>query len=252
MRSFTGTVSIEVVVDTLLAFMESVMALLWALENRLGLLGLTLPGGASDVFAGVNSIEIATAWLDERYELVEVRSDGQNWTVQLGNMDNDQLAVAATLAQSAPGGIELVEVLDEDRQSGEFEVPLKAFNQFQTTPTDGDRLSAIAAVVELLRNSELDGRPALAPAVLQMAAAAASVELLTSNATAAIPGLRHFGAIAEDLGYDEIRTFCSEAIRAWQSQDSEPIRIVLATARNWLQDGSPELPAYRTTRVTLT
>lgn len=248
LRSFKETVAIEVIVDTLMALVESLVAVLWVLDNQLSLLGV--PPVPIESTLAFGPFDLANFWLSDAYSLDGSGADGNKWWFSLPEIAPAQLVTAGTVAMRHGPGISCVEVECSSAPLGVLEMKLSAFSNFIAADISLGRARSLVALAQMFNNATLNGASALRAETLRQAAAVAGLELLDRNDVDLILAIRILFKIAEARSQTEVAKFCGDAIRAWRGGEAREANSVRRRGYQWIESArSVEMPSYRLTRI---
>ena len=249
LRSYKESMTVEVLVDLMLAMMESCLAVLWALENELrniGIDGATLPQemleDTSIAFVnellGAFGIHVESSWESET-----------SWRFELADSQQaDLFVLAVVIAQLPFGGKRSIEITCAGSVEEVVEISKAHILRYgQAQELEGPAL--IAAHVDLLVSMHRGGRRLLTDDQLRSASALAAHMLLVDANRDAIALLRRCRYVALDT-CPEVAEFCVDTLKEWQLGDPARGHRLESIRAQWSalpQIGPPSLLAIRVT-----
>lgn len=249
LRSFEGTMTVEVILDLLLALVESLLAAFWVLDNELSIAGVE---GHTSVSSLMGASLIALAEEVLRILGASVLSSdetGNSWRFVLGpNRRSDPFIFATALAANPPRNVRELSIVCPDLPTGELRIPREASQRFART-SSLPPLELIAANLIFLKDSTLDGRTALAPDHLRRTACVAALALLHQDQLQAVALLRQCTRFARELSANDVMTFCEAALAEWRHSDPIRLHELKKTMLAWNRLPDPKQPAVRVTTL---
>lgn len=249
-RSFTGTMTVEVVIDLLLALIESFLAAFWVLDNELTVAGVDGHTSA-DSLVGAPMLVVAEEVLKHLGATVvsaSLTEVGWRFEVAEGS-PSTALVYAEGLAANPPPGVDEISIVCPHLADGELRIPRAASARFRLAK-DATPMTLIGANLDLLSESSLDGRSAVQAEHLRWSACVAGLALLSEDNTEAIGLLRQCIRLAREAGATDVMRFAESAITQWRSPDEGRLKQVRKTMMAWTTLPSPLQPLVRTTTMT--
>jgi hypothetical protein len=249
-RSFEGTMTVEVVIDLLLALIESLLAAFWVIDNELTVLGIEGHTSA-DSLVGASMLVVAEEVLKHLGATVlsgTVTEVGWQFEIAEGAASLPHV-YAEGLASNPPSDVHEISIISTDLPAGELRIPRAASARFRES-RDGSPMALLLANLDLLQQSSLDGRTAVTEQHLQWTACVASVSLLSEDNTEAIRVLRHCLKLARELGADDVVHFVDEATTQWRVPDERRLMRLRQTMKAWTALAAPTQPLVRVTTLT--
>jgi hypothetical protein len=247
LRSFGGTIPVDVVVDALLALIESLSAAFLALDNRCSFIG---GFGPAPGLGPITFAEIARLWLRKKFGQVNLDSHHDSWVVEVKSLPMAPHELASTLLIAGPSTNTSVTVEVANLGEGHLRVPVEGMQAFLEPDTTIDPgLDAMSRTIALLRASNLNESPALDEAHLKGAVAILATILVGSGKAEVIPYLRACMRMATESGFSQLAQEGAEAIRLWQKPDQRLVANQIARLRPWIQNIKMGLPTVRNTTV---
>lgn len=249
-RSFTGTMTVEVVIDLLLALIESLLAAFWVLDNELSVAGIEGHSSA-DSLVGAPMLVVAEEVLKHLGATVLSASlTGSGWRFEIAEgSPSNPLAYVEGLSANPPRDIEEISIVCSHLADGELRVPRSASARFRMA-NDASSMAIVGANLSLLSESLLNGRSALTEEHLQRTACVAAVALISDNSTEAIRVLRQCIMLSRKAGAIDVVRFAESAIAQWRAPDADRLRKLGKTIVTWTTLPMPSLPLVRTTTIT--
>lgn len=248
-RSFSGTMTVEVLIDLLLALLESFLAVFWVLDNELAALDLEghiAPGSVM----GAPMLLMAEEVLKHMGATVLAAEDSdKKWKFVLASgASSTPFVYAGALASNPPDGVDEISVECPDLPNGELRIPRETIVRFVSSK-DSPPMGPIIATMELLSGSTIDGHPALTADHLRSIACVAAVALLDQNNTKGIQALRGCLRKARALEAADVIRFSESTLSEWRSSDPARRRNLQRTMLAWTSLPVPALPTVRVTQV---
>ncbi|MDJ0349635.1 hypothetical protein [Cryobacterium sp. PH29-G1] len=249
-RSFKGTMTVEVVIDLLLALIESFLAAFWVLDNELTVAGIE--GHASeDSLVGAPMLVVAEEVLKHLGATVlSATCTETGWRFEVaGGSTSIPLVYAEGLASLPPRGIDEISIVCANFPEGELRIPRVSSAQFRLAK-DASPMTLVGANLDLLSESSLDGRTAIRVEHIRWSACVAAVELLSEDNREAIRSLRQCIRLARVTGAADVVQFAELAFTQWRSPDNGRLKQVRETMMAWTTLPTPQQPLVRTTTMT--
>lgn len=248
LRSFSGKMTVDVVIDLLLALQESFLAVFWVLDNELAEIDLEehLPW---DLWLGAPMLLMAEESLKGMGATVVVAEEsGNKWRFVLApGARSAPYLYAGALATTPPNGIGEVSIECPELQEGQLSIPRDAIVRFINLK-DAPPIELVSANLALLSESTLDGRTAVTTDHLRSIVGFAGLTLLDQN-TSGIQLLRQCILLARSLEADDVIGFAESTFSEWRNPDPSRRRKLLQVMLEWSSLPAPIPPAVRLTRV---
>ncbi|EAR25547.1 hypothetical protein A20C1_04751 [marine actinobacterium PHSC20C1] len=249
-RSFEGTMTVEVVIDLLLALVESLLAAFWVLDNELTVAGIE--GHVSlDNTAGTPILTVAEEFL--RLLGASVASSGltpAGWEFEVSDLaESSPHFYIEGLAGNPLEGINEITITCQHLVSGELRIPRNASAQFRDA-RNSSPMALVEANLILLSASTINGRSAVSAKHLRRSACVAALALLSNDDLEAIRVLRRCVALAHTVEAADVREFAESSISEWRSPESDRRKRLTETMMSWTELPAPTLPTVRTTTMT--
>lgn len=248
LRSYKGSMTIEVLIDLLLALLESCLATLWALENELGKVGYE---GATIPEAMLDNVDIS--FVQEivgqiGFEVMLAEDLQGVWRFELSGRDNTHLfQLGAAIAMTPFARNRSIEVAI----AGQREAPLEIRRDdliayLESLGKDGPALnSAHLTVMSLMSQDSLS---VLSGDHIRNASALAGHLLLVDDNRSAIALLRQCRLLASP-GDADILSFCSDSLQEWQLSEPARRQRLMGIRAQWSRLPKIELPKANAVRV---
>lgn len=249
LRSFDGTMTVEVIIDLLLALIESLLAAFWVLDNELSIAGVEGHTSASSLM-GFSMLAVAEELLRILgAEVLSAEEGDDSWKFTLGKIRrSDPYLFAVALAANPPSNVKTVSIECPDLPIGVLEIPKTASQQF-VSARNSHPLALVSANLIFLRDSRLNGRTALTIDHLSRTACIAAVALLHQGQKEAVSLLRQCMRLAADVGAMEVVDFGRAVLEEWRNTDPRRLKKLAETMRQWNTLAEPKPPLVRTTRL---
>lgn len=163
LKTAKGAVSLAGFADTLFAFIESLWAVMWVLDNQLELNGAT--AHRQDAFVmGLTPTKLAQLALAPLgVEILETEISNNTWILDVGTTPQSLIILASAVALHALPGVESILVRRhlQNAQYREVLVPVSSatllFNRHEQGSLEGKNLNTVRFLSEL----KIDGKPPL-------------------------------------------------------------------------------------------
>ena len=223
LKSHSETISLVEYLNRILAFLESLLALSWAIANALELRGVDVPRpAADDEYFGLTPEALALFWLEHLRgdEITSVSTNDGVFRIVTEIDEAEVFAVAMVLSRQLYGRFAKIELVGRDPTVGRLEASLADFDWDFEPGSDGDVVHSLVRQAEFRYRSRLDGRPLLTHVDALHIIAAASVPVL-KDGSVSIRDLRTLRAIVTDLGWLDLQELCRLVIATLRSGDAE-------------------------------
>lgn len=218
--SFTGRMQLDDYVDRALAFIETVLAAAWGLENALECAGIPIALSASDAsFMGLTPVVLTQLALSEAHGLTVRESSDRDGTVRFVVEPTERnLLIAAYVTASALTSVASVVVLTTG-QGSQVE-----FDYARWPSTEGSTEDQMVSMISFLRVCKVDDGSALTRAALRYAIGCLA-HALSEGSLAAVVQLRQMREWARERGWRDEAEFCGTAIGIARQGCSDAQRV---------------------------
>lgn len=250
LRSFSGTITVEALIDLLLALLESLLAAMWALDNELALLGIHGHNRAVSLL-GASMLAVAEETLRiMNVEVLQAVESDREWRFILGDLGTvSPLIVASALVAQPVEGIDRVSVEVPNLPQGTLAMTAEVVQAF-ARGKNASKGALLLSNLELLSAATVDGMQVLDGNHVRRTAAIAIEGLVTDGDASYVPLLRRCRDVARTLAPD-VPPLIDAAFRQWRSPDPIENARILRSLSRWSRLPTPALPLVRVTQITV-
>lgn len=248
LRSHRETISVDVLVDLLMALIESLLASFWVLDNELGRLGYEEHNSGATV-AGASRLPIAVALLQEQgARVIAAEEEDRHWTIEIARNGVDPFTMAYSMGVFLGPNLKSYVLVSPDLPMGEVAFDIEDARAFVGAHKGGP-FAGVIAVLGLLQSVRVDGRPALSDDHLRRTAAMGAAALLAQGQLTGIALVRDVIRRARERGLRDVVGYCELLFEEWRAP--EPLRRfeIDRTMVLWTQLPDPKPPIARRIRV---
>lgn len=249
LRSSKGSMSVEVLIDVLLAMIESLLAAFWVLDNELATLGVDGHNSDSSL-AGFSLLAVAEEVLKLLgAEVLNSDEASGTWTFTVGpNSRTSPFVMAAGLSASPPNDIDVVTIVRPDLAASSLRIPRSAMTAFHDAK-DLDSLELIWANLIFLRASQLDDSRVMTADHLRRTTSIGAVALLHQDDRGAVPFLRRCMSMGREDDVTDVVDLVQLALTEWRGSDPNRLKTIRATIAEWQRLPEPAQPLARETSL---
>jgi len=249
LKSFNGTIGLDVLLDTMLAFFESLIAAQVVLDNQLSNLGISGNNPADLSAIGINLASVFAEVLRSQGNVVKkVESSNGEWTFELTARSSSSVTLASVLASAEIPKLSSVVIIDLSAAVGNLEIELKSYKKFASLADKGG-LELLEGSITLLNECTLDGGSALRLDHMRYATACVALSLLNEEDSRFVPFLARFLRLARHAHFDDVEVCASRALNNWRNPAPRSTENIRSEYAHWLDLPIPELPETRFTKI---
>jgi hypothetical protein len=242
LKSHTEIIGVADFLDRVLAFLETVLASIWSIENAIELAGVELSLSEADaMYMGFTPMVLTAITLPALSDIVvrHYENVGDRWIFRIES-DSDLLSPALVAAGNAVGQAHCVELI----ASEEMPLTVQLADLEAWTQSSGHEM--ITRFLEFKASAERGGSSALENADVQFALARLGVALLNGDVSV-IPLLRRLRALSQLHGWREEVRLAGEIMSSVRSASKRDLGRRLAALIRDLP--IPQMPTSRAVRV---
>lgn len=242
LRSHQETLPVEDYLDRMLALLETVIAVNWALSEALDRAGIEvpLPPEDADQF-GLSQPDLAAFWLETVRGFDIHRSEVRDgaWLIEASLTDEQVLYTALSLSTSCEDRIHSITVASNGTATEALEIDRDTYERFAESVAEAQPEDHLLALLELRHQTTHGQECMLDESDVLYAALTLGASLLEGD-TAHVPRLRKVVQIAKAHGFNAAAQLASSAIRSLRAADTHKVRDEIARgAGNLLVPGFP-------------
>ncbi|WP_152667277.1 hypothetical protein [Cellulomonas sp. FA1] len=239
LRSFSGRVPVDTLIDDSFALVESLLALQLAITNAVSALGYEDHQPADLGYFQPSPVQVVEFLLEDQGIFVErLELSGQAWELRLRNQPPPLFAIAVGLDPHAPDSVQRFVIVNRvDGQERTLQIDRRVIAEFLAI----DEAESTWRTIVGLARCDVGGAAMLSGDALRCAIAATGVEALLGNRLDRVPRLRWLRGIAMRMGDAAAAELSVAAIRALrEGRVAEVVRRPEWQA--WLALGAVDLP----------
>jgi hypothetical protein len=250
LRAQTRTISVDVLIDLVLALLESLLATFWVLDNELARLDYTAHNSGL-ALSNASLLPVARAVLDHLNGNVisAEEREGDEWTFVIGGRPKvDPWILATAMAAQMSLHISSATIHFPDLPAGRLVINFESYEAWKAADTSMPT-GSILGLFGLLESSSIDGHDLLEDAGLRKITSLGAIELVINDQSSAVRLLRECRRVGLGRGLGDVVELSELALLEWRHPD--PIRrlTLLRLIGEWNDLPVPRIPRVAETSV---
>ncbi|OIH82859.1 hypothetical protein BLJ79_18115 [Arthrobacter sp. UCD-GKA] len=237
LKTAKGVLPLADFADTLFAFIESLLAILWVLDNQLDLGGAT--GHRQDAFVmGLTPTKLAQVALAPLgVEILTTEISDNTWILDVGAAPQSLTTLASAVALNALPGVEniLVRRYVQDAQPREVLVPVSSAKGLMTKHEQGSVEDKYLNALRFLNEIRIDGKSALTINHLKFVAGRIGLGLDGDRAIGRIADLRWLLSLPSSEADQEFEPIMRKLMRAMRIPNEQLNPRLKTTLESWAE-----------------